>query len=103
MANSNSKERLDKAGTFLFGKEKIKFHKIWSEEKLEKVLFEIENITFKISSNSSVEKLPSNKKKRVTTEVSYNGKISPFFSGVKNTGAMVKSGSNSRFNTGRKV
>lgn len=85
-----------------FGDEKVKIHQLWSEEKLEKVLYEIENINYRLRSRSS-EKPYASKKKRVATEVSDPQKVSPFFSGVKNSGGMAKSNSNSRFNTGRKA
>lgn len=83
--------------------EKLKTYKIWSEEKLEKVLYEIENISYKLAATSdNIGKLPINKKKRITTEVSEQPKVSGFLSGSKYPGVMVKSGSNSRFNSGRK-
>ena len=44
------------------GKDKIKIEKLWSEENLEKVLFEIEHISFRIE-GGKIEK----RKKRVTT------------------------------------
>jgi hypothetical protein len=47
----------------LMGKDKIKIEKLWSEENLERLLLEIENIPFRME-GGKMEK----RKKRVTTE-----------------------------------
>lgn len=72
----------------LMGKERVKIEKLWNEENLEKVLFEIENIAFKIDGGKG-----DRKKKRVITEH------------VMELGATIngmKSSNNSRFPSGRK-
>ncbi len=74
----------------LIGKEKIKIDKMWNEEKLERVLFEIEKINYK-----NAEKAKNDRKiKRITTEVpdERNNLMS----------SMNKSSSNSRIPSGRK-
>jgi hypothetical protein len=72
----------------LMGKDKIRTEKLWSEEHLEKVLYEIEHIPFIIEEKSSSLK----RKKRMPTE-NVNERL---------TVANVKSSSNSRFPSGRK-
>lgn len=79
-------------------------------------MYEIENISYKLKENNLNTSLISsnNKKKRVTTEASDSHKadrfdkpdrVFQFNSSTKNpfAGIMLKSGSNSRFPTGRKV
>ena len=51
----------------LIDKEKLKSHKIWSEEKRERVLYEIENINYKLE---EAQPTKATKKKRVITEAS---------------------------------
>jgi hypothetical protein len=80
-----------KLAKVVMGKDRIKTEKMWSEEHLEKVLYEIEHISFKMESGSKVEK----RKKRVTTENANNDL-------QNNTVGFVKSSSNSRLPSGRK-
>jgi hypothetical protein len=63
-----------KISKLIAGKDKIKISSIWSEERMESILFEIENIPYKIKEgnlNSSFGNTAhitgSNKKKRITT------------------------------------
>jgi hypothetical protein len=71
------------------GKDKIRTEKLWSEENLERVLFEIENVPFRIEEKAKNDK----RKKRITTE-NANEHL--------NTLGNVKSSSNSRFPSSRK-
>lgn len=74
----------------LMGKDKIRTEKLWSEENLEKVLFEIENIPFRADEKPRNDK----RKKRITTENANDHHT--------HTIANVKSNSNSRFPSSRK-
>jgi hypothetical protein len=73
----------------LMGKDKIRTEKLWSEENLERVLFEIENIPYHIEERPRNDK----RKKRITTE-NANDHV--------HTITSVKSNSNSRFPSSRK-
>ena len=84
----------------LIGKEKLKTYKIWSEEKLERILYEIQNINYKMTDFYS--STGTTKKKRVITEASEQNN-NKFNSSLKNPfGGIVNSTSNSKFPSGRK-
>lgn len=86
--DSKTEKKLTKV---VMGKDKIKVEKMWSEEHLEKVLYEIEHIVFRMDAGGGkVEK----RKKRVTTENTNDHQ--------NNTVGFVKSSSNSRLPSGRK-
>lgn len=55
-----------KISKLITAKGKLRMSSIWSEERLENVLFEIENIPYKLKDAVA----SSNKKKRVSTETS---------------------------------
>ena len=77
----------------LMGKDKIRIQKLWSEENMEKILYEIEHIPFKLEEKGKIQK----GKKRVTTENALEATHNP------NNLKLIKSSNNSRFSSGRKI